>query len=60
MVVVYLTLVEFGKSFFFGRRPRGPHLPIAGFRRPAAVRRIERLASRWTVRPRARSLPGGR
>jgi P-type Mg2+ transporter len=58
MVVVYLALVEFGKSYFFGRpRTRSP-LPIARWRRPAAVRRIERLASRWTVRPRARSVPG--
>ena len=55
MVVVYLALVELGKSFFFGRRPPQPHLPIARWRRPAAVRRIERLASRWSVRPRPRT-----
>jgi len=55
MVVVYLALVEFGKSYFFGRRPPQPRLPIAGWRRPEAVRRIERLASRWTVRPRPRT-----
>ena len=55
MVVLYLTLVEFGKSFFFGRRPSQHHLPIARWRRPAAVRRIERLASRWSVRPRPRT-----
>jgi P-type Mg2+ transporter len=54
MVVVYLALVEIGKSFFFGRRPPRPHAPIAGWRRTPAVQRIERLASRWTVRPRPR------
>lgn len=52
MVVVYLGLVELGKSFFFGRRALRPHRPIAGWRRPASVQRIERIASRWTVRPR--------
>ena len=55
MVVVYLTLVEFGKSFFFGRRPPRSRLPIAHWRRSDAVTRIERLASRWTVRPRPRT-----
>jgi P-type Mg2+ transporter len=55
MVVVYLTLVEIGKSFFFGRGPQRPHLPIASWRRPDAIMRIERLASRWTVRPRPRT-----
>jgi P-type Mg2+ transporter len=54
MVVVYLALVEFGKSLFFGRRPPRPHRPIGDWRRPAAVRRLERIASRWTVRPRPR------
>ena len=58
MVVVYLGLVEFGKSFFFGRPPSQPHVPISRWRPPAAVRRIERLASRWTVRPRSRPLRG--
>jgi Mg2+-importing ATPase len=55
MVVVYLTLVEVGKSFFFGGRTSRPHLPIARWRRSDAVTRIERLASRWTVRPRPRT-----
>jgi Mg2+-importing ATPase len=54
MVVVYLALVELGKSLFFGRAPTQPHLPIARWRHPSAVRRIERLASRWSVRPKAR------
>ena len=52
MVVVYLALVEIGKAFFFGRRPLRPPLPIAGWRPTDAVQRIERIASRWTVRPR--------
>jgi len=55
MVVVYLTLVEIGKSFFFGRGPQLPHLPIARWRPPDAIIQIERLASRWTVRPRPRA-----
>ncbi len=55
MVVVYLTLVEFGKSFFFGRGPQLPRLPIARWRPSDAIIQIERLASRWTVRPRPRS-----
>jgi P-type Mg2+ transporter len=55
MVVVYLTLVEFGKSFFFGRPPPQPRLPIGHWRRPDVVARIERLASRWTVRRRPRT-----
>jgi Mg2+-importing ATPase len=50
MVVVYLALVELGKSFFFGRKPTAPHAPIARWERPPAVQRIERLASRWSVR----------
>ena len=53
MVVVYLALVELGKSLFFGRRPPRAHLPIARWRQPPAIQRIERLASRWTVRPRS-------
>jgi Mg2+-importing ATPase len=53
MVVIYLALVEFGKAFFFGRRPLHPHRPIAGWRQPPAIQRIERLASRWTVRLKA-------
>jgi Mg2+-importing ATPase len=49
MVIVYLGLVELGKSFFFGRRSLRPPLPIAGWRRPPVMQQIERLASRWTV-----------
>jgi len=60
MVVVYLALVEVGKSFFFGRRPLRPPLPIAGWRRPSAVQRVERLASRWTVHPKPRLRSAGR
>ena len=52
MVVVYLALVEVGKSFFFGRSPLRPPLPIAHWRPTEAVQRVERIASRWTVRPR--------
>jgi Mg2+-importing ATPase len=50
MVVVYLVLIELGKAFFFvpGRAPRP--LPVAAWEHPPARRRIERLASRWTVR----------
>jgi Mg2+-importing ATPase len=58
MVVVYLALVEIGKSFFFGLRPLRAPLPIAGWRHPPAVQRVERLASRWTVRPKAGPHPG--
>jgi len=60
MVVVYLALVELGKSFFFGRRPSRPPLPIAGWRPTDAIQRVERLASRWTVRPRHWLEPGRR
>lgn len=49
-----LALVELGKWLFFGRRALRPRLPIAGWRHPPAVQRIERLASRWTVRRKAR------
>jgi Mg2+-importing ATPase len=52
MVVVYLALVEFGKSFFFGRSPSRPPLPVARWRPTETVQRIERIASRWSVRPR--------
>ena len=51
MVVVYLALVELGKSFFFGRSPSRPPLPVARWRPPEAIQRIERIASRWSVRP---------
>jgi Mg2+-importing ATPase len=50
MVVVYLGLVEVGKSFFYGRMPSTPHSPIARWEHPAALQRMQRLASRWSVR----------
>jgi Mg2+-importing ATPase len=50
MVVVYLCLVELGKSFFYGRMPSVPHSPIARWEHSAALQRIHRLASRWSVR----------
>jgi P-type Mg2+ transporter len=59
MVVIYLALVELGKSFFFGRQSTLPHRPMAGWRLPRAVQRVERLASRWTVRPKARVYTSG-
>jgi Mg2+-importing ATPase len=50
MVVVYISLVEAGKSLFFsGRLPRLPAVPVAKWERSPAVQAIERLASRWTV-----------
>ncbi|HVD02286.1 MAG TPA: magnesium-translocating P-type ATPase, partial [Candidatus Dormibacteraeota bacterium] len=51
MVVVYLALVEIGKSFFFVIPSPRPALPIGTWEHPPALERIERLASRWTVRP---------
>jgi Mg2+-importing ATPase len=57
MVLVYIALVEVGKSLFFGRRlPRvRPPLPIETWERSPLLQRIERVASRWSVRmlPRA-------
>jgi len=56
MVIVYMVLVELGKSFFFGRlRPR-PDVPIARWRHPPARGRVERLASRWSVRGRSQAV----
>jgi len=55
MVVVYLALVELGKSFFFGR-PRQARLPIGSWRHSPARLRIERVAYRWTARSRRRPL----
>ena len=50
MIVVYVALVEAGKSLFFsGRLPRLPAVPVANWERSPAVQAIERLASRWTV-----------
>jgi Mg2+-importing ATPase len=60
MVVVYLALVEVGKSFFFGRTPLRPPVLIAHWTPPEAVKRIERIASRWSVRPRQWVRSGGR
>jgi P-type Mg2+ transporter len=52
MVVIYLGLVELGKSFFFGRLPPQPARPIAGWEQPPGLQRVERLASRWTTHAR--------
>jgi Mg2+-importing ATPase len=60
MVVVYLALVELGKSFFFGRAPREPLTPIGKWEHPPMLRKIERVASRWSVRyGRRHHDPGG-
>lgn len=59
MVVIYLALVEIGKSFFFGQSRLRPPLPIAVWRPTESVQRIERIASRWSVRPRAWLRSGG-
>jgi P-type Mg2+ transporter len=56
MVVTYLTLVELGKHFFFGRLPTKPQLPVEHWELPPALQTVERFASRWSVRSRA----GGR
>ena len=56
MVVAYLVLVELGKSFFFSRPTSGRPVPIAQWKHPPALRRIERLASHWTL-GRRRPLP---
>ncbi len=50
MVVVYLALVELGKSVFFGGPPSLPAAPISGWRHSPALARIARRASRWSVR----------
>jgi Mg2+-importing ATPase len=50
MIVIYVALVEVGKSLFYsGRLPKMPAVPIARWERSPAVQSIERLASRWTV-----------
>jgi Mg2+-importing ATPase len=59
MVIVYLALVEVGKSFFFGRTALRPPLRIAHWTPPEAVQRVERIASRWSVRPRQWLRSGG-
>jgi P-type Mg2+ transporter len=43
MVVVYLTLVEIGKDWFFSHQPAPAHL-----RRPRRERRVHRRAARWS------------
>lgn len=53
MVIVYMVLVELGKSFFFGRLRARPDVPISRWRHPRARGRVERLASRWSVRGRS-------
>ncbi|HYM50849.1 MAG TPA: magnesium-translocating P-type ATPase [Candidatus Limnocylindrales bacterium] len=55
MVVIYIGLVELGKSFFYGRPRRRPGLPIARWERLPPIQTIERVASRWTVRALPRS-----
>ncbi len=55
MVVVYLTLVELGKSLFFGRLPARARLPVARWELSPTLQKIERFASRWTVGGRPRS-----
>jgi P-type Mg2+ transporter len=43
MVVVYLTLVDIGKDWFFSHQPAPAHL-----RRPRRERRVHRRAARWS------------
>jgi Mg2+-importing ATPase len=43
MVVAYLTLVEYGKKWFFSRQPAA-----VGVRRPLRVRRVHCRAARWS------------
>ena len=53
MIVVYVALVEVGKSLFYsGRLPRLPipAVPIARWERTPTIQAIERIASRWTIR----------
>jgi len=60
MVVIYLALVEVGKTFFFGR-PGGhlPRLPIELWEHAPGRRTIERIASRWSLPRRAARRPFG-
>ncbi len=60
MVVVYLTLVEVGKSLFFRRVPARPRLPVARWELTPTLQTIERFASRWTIRGRPRTVQGNR
>ncbi len=48
MVIVYISLVELGKTFFFNRQPALPRHPIGGWRLAPALRSVERHASRWS------------
>ncbi|HXJ48326.1 MAG TPA: cation transporting ATPase C-terminal domain-containing protein, partial [Candidatus Acidoferrum sp.] len=54
MVVVYLFLVEAGKSFFFRQVSKLPHRPIELWAPAPAIRSLERVASRWTIHRRPR------
>jgi Mg2+-importing ATPase len=52
MIVIYVALVELGKSLFYsGRLPgvRIAPLPVANWEHAPAVQAVERVASRWTV-----------
>jgi Mg2+-importing ATPase len=60
MVLVYLTLVEVGKSFFFGLSPSRQPVPIARWRPTETIQRVERIASRWSVRTAEWLRSGGR
>jgi P-type Mg2+ transporter len=50
MVVVYLGLVEAGKSFFYARPIPRPGRPIGHWELSAELQRVQRVASRWSVR----------
>jgi len=49
MVVVYLVLVEVGKSFFFRQVSRLPRRPVELWAHPPALQSLERVASHWTL-----------
>jgi len=53
MVVIYLFLVEVGKSLFF-RQVKVPRRPVELWAPAPAIRSLERVASRWTTRKRPR------
>jgi P-type Mg2+ transporter len=50
MVVIYLGLVEAGKSFFYARPLPRPGRPMAHWELSAELQRVQRVASRWSVR----------
>ena len=54
MVVVYLVLVEIGKSMFFRFNKPAPERPVELWAHPPALQSLERLASRWTIHRRPR------